>query len=273
MLGNGHVLLNFIDVVVPDHSGGVLLTVDRALLHSGVELVEGHRGGQSAEILEVSDVQIVGHGTDLQALEVIRAGDGLLGVGDVTEADVAPAEVDDAELILQAGAHLFAERAVHRVVDSVNGGEEVGQADDGELGDEAGEDGVVQVRHLKVAHLHRVDVLSQGAEHTVGVDLNGDVAVGSSLKGLFEAVHQSDVGGVDLGSVLRDADGDLVGRGDLGLEGVLAGVDLRGIGVGAVVVVAAVVGLIAAGDERQSHDERKKQGYKFLHDVFSILHF
>ena len=208
-------------------------------------------------------MHVVGLGPDLQAGQVGHAGDGVLGIGEVTEAHVAPAQVDEPLLIVQHLGQLVAELAQQGLVGVIHGGEQVGQAHHVELGDKAADDGVVQIGHLQVAHLDGVEVLRQGAQHGVGVDLHGDVAVGGRLQGRLEGLLQHDVGGVLLGGIVGDADGDLVGGGDLSGQGDLAGVDRTG-GVGGGVATAGVaargIAVATAGGQGQCHCHRKGQG-------------
>ena len=201
--------------VVIDQGGGVLLAVHRLLLEGGEQLTEGHGSGQSAQSGKVLHMQGVGHGPDLQARHICGGADGLPGIGDVAEAHIPPAQIQDARLVGQLLAEVVTEVAVQRLVGGVQGGPQEGQAHQVVLGNQRTDDRVVQRGHLQVADAHGLHILGQGAHGGVGIELHGDIAAAGGLQGVFELLHKSGMGGVGLSYVIGQADGDLVGGGDL----------------------------------------------------------
>ena len=86
MLAQGAVGLDLLKLVAGDDAQGVLLSINSALLQAGEQLAERHGGGVGAHGLPGLQVDLIGHGADLQTAQVSHRGDVLLGGGDVAEA-------------------------------------------------------------------------------------------------------------------------------------------------------------------------------------------
>ena len=249
MAVKAHVLLDLIELGAGDGGDGVLLTVDHALRERGVELVEGNGGSGGAEAVSQGEPDGGFLHADALALHIGRAGDLLLVGGEVTEAELAEGEVLEA-LSLEQGLKVGLEGVVQNVISDFLGGQQIGDGEDLRLGNPAGQGAVGgDDGHFQRAELDALSHLTLAAELRVGVDLNGNGAVGQLLDLLLEE------GGGDGGLVLFVAGGaelDLVGRSG-------------GVGVGALVVAGVGAAVAAAGSNGEDHGEGKQQSNQLFH--------
>ena len=84
---DGHVVVNFREVVVPCQVQVDVDAVHGFLLKGGVHFTPGDGGGVQAEALQGGDMCFGRGGTDLQALGIGQIGHGFFVVPEVTETD------------------------------------------------------------------------------------------------------------------------------------------------------------------------------------------
>ena len=180
-----------LEVVVDDL--GVLAALDDVLLHGGIDLALAHGDADTAHQIDHLDIGVRVLHADLVAFQVLRLGDGLVGV-DVPR--TRGVQGGDFEIEFVGGGeqwveHAFAGGRLHlfQIVVEVRG------RDDGKiavvaLGDRHGHNG--QLQSAGADHLGHGALVAQNG---VGVDLYLIAAIGGSGEFLTE-ISQCDVFGV-----------------------------------------------------------------------------
>ena len=115
MVGDRHVLLDFVELARQDGVERVFLAVDGFGFQRAEQFREGHRDGVGAQRLEAVQKHVVLHHAQFDAVEVFHLGDGALAVGQVAKA-VFPIHQADQALVLQLGFDFVANRAVQQDV-------------------------------------------------------------------------------------------------------------------------------------------------------------
>ena len=209
MVGEAAVFLHLIELRGIDQHQRVLLPVDDAGLQRAVRLVEVDRGRRGAEMAEQRDQIRRDRQADLEAAQVVGAGDRLGPRGDLAEAVVvALVQAIEADLLRHAAQHV-AELAVHRRPDMVIVGER--KADAGNAADRIARREQIdrQDVHLQRAGDRLRDHRRVAAENAVGVDGDLHPPVGLLLDlvgGLLRARHRRVLhrrGGAELVAELR----------------------------------------------------------------------
>lgn len=197
----GEVLLDFVELHAHDVDPGVLLAVGNAGLKAHVEVGVGNGGGGGAEGDEGHVDGLHAVGAHLEALQVLRLGDGVLVVGELTVA-AGVAEVDDngAGGLLSLGADLL--RKV--------GLEQSGHFRAG-VGEEGGGEHEKAGAEVKLAAAHALgntlnNLLEHfllGAELAVAEDGDGHMAVGL-LGDVCRELFHGNIAGVAFGLGMAD---------------------------------------------------------------------
>ncbi|MNX97232.1 hypothetical protein D3C86_1295880 [compost metagenome] len=136
MVGRADVFLHFVELVRQDHRVRIFLAVHRLGFQRAVQLGERHGHRVGLECLERVQEHRVGNDADLQARQVFRLGDGVLGVGDVAETQVPEAQRDQA-FFRQLRGERLAQRTVQQGVRLAEVGDGEWQVDQPEFLDDA----------------------------------------------------------------------------------------------------------------------------------------
>ena len=245
----GEVLDDLVEAHGVGQSDTVFLTVDSALLESGVQLRESHGSRGSTEAVDDRHVDVVLLGADLQADHISGGLDLVLGVGEHTQAVIAPAEELPAALFFGLLTEHLAELTVIdlpadltivdqvRHVGNING---VAEASDHAGGDDAAVDG---------AKGDALEDLTLGAELGSGIVLDLQTAIGS----LFELSRH----------LLSRESETVVGGG-----GVCPGNGVDGTVIRRIAAVVAVAGVLAAAAEEGENSDQAKQKGKNTRSLF-----
>ena len=231
MLRGGDVLADLIELAGVDGRDLPLAAVDNLGLDSVVALRLSHRSGQSAHGVDGVGGQRVAHGADLQAVQVFRLGDRLVG-NPVTPAGQAVGGQQDDALIVQLGFPLLVQLGLHQLI-------ELGVAFE-------------HVRHHQDAHLRHV------SSQTGRVGGGGQrFAEHAGFQDVVSVAHfgRNESLGVPAAHFVQTASPLFVSHG-LGVSrAVGAGDDDLGVG--------------QSGDSGQAQNERQNQGQELLgHNKF-----
>ncbi|MPM30248.1 hypothetical protein SDC9_76796 [bioreactor metagenome] len=180
VVGHGDVLLDFLELIAIKVCNGVLFAVNSALLQSGVQLGGRHRGGSSAQAVPQLLMELVFHGTDLQAGNVGNRSNSVLAVGQLTETVFVPCKIDDA-LFSQLGVQVVTNYGSQNLVGLGFVIEQEGDVENPQLGHIAHQrsgGGVVDLQLTGNDHLGSGGIVAQ---LSAGVNLNTDVALGVVL--------------------------------------------------------------------------------------------
>ena len=260
MLRHAEVGLNLVELAGGDYAEGVLLGVDGTLLQSGEQLAEGHGRGVRAHGAEGAHVNLVLHGADLDALQIVGDGDGALAVGDVAHAVLHEAQALDADVV-QAGEHLLAHLAVAQQLALLAAFKQEGQIEDQQLVGEARQGGAHHDAGLNRVHLHALDAVPVAGQLGAVEHIHMQAAAAlllQQLGKLEDALNRRVILGVGAGG----DPGELGLAGGLGAVVRLGGVGLRGV----VAPGGGLLGLAAAAAQKaEAQSQRKGQGNDSFH--------
>ena len=197
----GEVLLDFVELHAHDVDPGVLLAVGNAGLEAHVEVSVRNGGGGGAEGNEGHVDGLHAVGAHLEALQVLRLGDGVLVVGELTvAAGVAEVDDDGAGGLLGLSADLLGQVGL----------EQSGHFRAG-VGEEGGGEHEKAGAEVKLAAAHALgntlDNLLEhfllGAELAVAKDGDGHMAVGF-LGDVCSKLLHGDIAGIAFGLGMTD---------------------------------------------------------------------
>ena len=261
MVGDGEVVLDFVELVVVDDGDGVLLGVVGALVQGLVELGEGQGLGIGAQGGHGGHDDGVLRGADEHALHVVGGLDGALVVGHAAEAVAVVGQHPHVE-VQQTGLGLGLHLAVHEGPGLLEVSELEGQGGDAHLGVVGGEVGGVGDDDVHGAGVqrHGVDEVGVAAQLAGGVDLSGQ-----SAAGLLGDLVSELLGGNGAGVLLVGGDADLQGEGGVGGGGAagLGGSGALGGGGGGAVAAAG-------GQSEHQSGGQEHGGESLLHDSTSF---
>ena len=210
MVGDGQVLLHFIELARQHRVEGVFLTVHGLGFQRREQLGEGQGNGIGAQGLEAVQEDVVLHHAQLHVLQIFQLGDGALVVGQVAKA-VFPIDQTDHALGLQSGLDLLSHGAVQHGIGLLGVGKQKWSVPDRHLGRQAHQRGGGADHHLLGAAdqgLLHLRVRAQGGVAD-GADLHlaaaglfhflGEHAHGTTLVGIFhQAVAEPHQAGLEV---------------------------------------------------------------------------
>ena len=212
----GEVLLHFIELHAFHVDPGVLLTVCNAGLQAHIQVGVRDGSGGSAHCLEGHVNGLHAVGAHLQALQVRRSLDGVLGVGELAVAAcIAQVDDDGSGLTLGLSAHLLCQIALQQCRDLCAGVGEEGQGEHQQTGAE------VELTAAHALHGAGHDLLQHlllGAQLAVAVNFDLHVAVGGLCHIGSELLHGNEAG-VALGLCVTHGHGEVAQRSKLVLTG------------------------------------------------------
>ena len=251
MVGQIDVILHLVELGVVDQLSGVLLSVKRLLLQSGVQLAESQGAGVGAQSCPDCQMDLVLHDADLQALQVGQGVDLLVG-GQLTEAVLEVAQA------LQTGALQGVQQSLTGVAvqSSIHGlavREQEGGLESIQRGNEGGDVSSGRTAHGDVALGRGLSVLTVAAQLLVGIQVHGDGTAGTILNQFLELQETFVFRGVFRSAVGCD--------------------DVEGVVAFAVAVSAAGVGSVgaAAASQHGSHHQGCHDQCKMLLHFFVLL--
>ena len=229
----------------------VLSAVESTGLDGGVHIALGHGNtvGAAGHGAHHLDAGVGAHNTDLQALGLLRGGDGagLLAGVEVTGAQGVVGQ-DLEALRLGLGIEIVQLAGLEDLLLVLDAVVDIGGAEDGEVGNVGLNDGVGNQGHVQGAHDDLLEGLSLVAQLRVGINLEGVAAFGGLIQLVADPVQSL---GLGVGGSL--VEGHLENGGVRGSGGGGGSSGGSGSGGGS----GGVVG--AAGAQREDHSHSKEQ--------------
>ena len=181
----GNVFGDLIEALFPEVDEGSHDAVHSTLLHGGEGFTESHRNGGSAHGAQGLDKVIGLRGTELQALEIIGRGDGMLAVAHGIGAGGVPNEGTDAGGLFKFRVEVLPHVALDDLLGLVNAVEHIGEVENVVLGHIAvlSQSGGGGGGHLiGTGHEVRHRLVIAAGKLTGGIHIDLDAAIGLFLQ-------------------------------------------------------------------------------------------